>query len=67
MILTIRLDQEYRLYPGYVEKVGGTETNFLGIPAGATIKVTLPMVFWDAGTIQVVADTPDTRRVSSRP
>ena len=27
--------QEYRLYPGYVKMVGGTETNFLGIPAGA--------------------------------
>ena len=54
--------QEYRLYAGYVTKVKGTDQNFLGIPAGASITLTLPMVFWDAGTIQVVADTPDTRQ-----
>jgi hypothetical protein len=54
--------QEYRLYAGYTEKVGGTNKNFLRIPVGASITLTLPMVFWDAGTIQVVADTPATRQ-----
>jgi hypothetical protein len=54
--------QEYRLYAGYSEKVDGKEEDFLGIPAGASITLTLPMVFWDAGTIQVVEDTPSTRQ-----
>lgn len=54
--------QEYRLYAGYVEKVNGTDKTFLGIPAGASITLALPMAFWDAGTIQVVSDTPDTRQ-----
>jgi hypothetical protein len=48
---------EYRLYAGYV--AGGK--NFLGIKPNASITLTLPMVFWNAGTIQVVADTPATR------
>ncbi len=54
--------QEYRLYPGYQKKVNGSEVYFLGVPAHTSIKVTLPMVFWDAGTIQVVYDTPETRQ-----
>jgi hypothetical protein len=54
--------QEYRLYPGYMKTVDGSEAYFLGVPAHTSIKVTLPMVFWDAGTIQVVYDTPEARQ-----
>jgi hypothetical protein len=57
----VTIGQEYRLYAGYQKVVNGTVTNFLGLPANASITLTLPMVFWNAGTIQVVGDTPDTR------
>jgi hypothetical protein len=55
------IGQEYRLYAGYQKVVNGKTMNFLGLPANSSIKLTLPMVFWNAGTIQVVGDTPDTR------
>jgi hypothetical protein len=53
--------QEYRLYVGYQKVVDGKTQNFLGLPAQSSITVTIPMVFWNAGTIQVVGDTPDVR------
>jgi hypothetical protein len=53
--------QEYRIYAGYQKVVNGNVKNFLGLPANSSITLTLPMVFWNAGTIQVVGDTADTR------
>ena len=61
------IGQEYRLYAGFKEVVNGKEKNFLGLPANSSIELTLPMVFWNAGTIQVVGDTADVRAVSSCP
>jgi hypothetical protein len=57
----VTIGQEYRLYAGYQKVVNGKTMNFLGLPANSSITLTLPMVFWNAGTIQVVGDTPDTR------
>ncbi len=57
----VTIGQEYRLYAGFQEVVDGKEKNFLGLPANSSIELTLPMVFWNAGTIQVVGDTADVR------
>ena len=54
----LTMGEEYRLYAGYTQ---GT-SNFVGLPPGASITLTLPMVFWNAGTIQVVADSPAVRK-----
>jgi hypothetical protein len=48
-------NQEYRAYVGYVQ--GGVE--YLGLPAGATITIRVPVVFWDAENTYIATDGKD--------
>src|SRR6185437_9314383 len=45
-------NQEYRAYIGYVKD--GVQT--LGLPAGATITIAVPLVFWDAENTYLATD-----------
>jgi hypothetical protein len=45
-------EQEYRGYVGY--EMNGT--NYLGLPAGASITITIPLVFWDGARIYVATN-----------
>jgi hypothetical protein len=46
-------NQEYREYVGYV---GTNGTDYLGLPAGASITLVVPLVFWDSGRLIVGTD-----------
>jgi hypothetical protein len=48
-------DQEYRAYIGY--SVG--DSDYLGLQAGKSITITIPLVFWDAGRAAIVTDGAD--------
>jgi hypothetical protein len=47
-------NQDYRGYIGYTGQDG---KNYLGLPAGQTITVPVPLVFWDAGRIYIATDS----------
>jgi hypothetical protein len=46
------LNQEFRGYVGYT--LNGQ--NYLGLPAGQQITIAVPLVFWNAGRIQIATD-----------
>lgn len=45
-------NEEYRGYIGYHDG----STYYLGLPKGATITFTVPLVFWDAGRLDIATD-----------
>lgn len=47
-----KFNEEYREYVGY--KLGGV--NYLGLPAGMTTTISVPLVFWDGGRIEIASD-----------
>ncbi len=49
------LNQEYRGYIGYSQ--GGQ--NYLGLPAGQEITIDVPLVFWNAGRVEIATDGSD--------
>ncbi|HEY9661929.1 MAG TPA: hypothetical protein V6C65_26030, partial [Allocoleopsis sp.] len=44
-------------YRGYIGYTGTDGINYLGIPAGKTVTITVPLVFWDACRIYVASDS----------
>ncbi|HEY7313353.1 MAG TPA: hypothetical protein VH643_28650 [Gemmataceae bacterium] len=50
------IGQEYRAYIGYV---GPDGKEYLGLPAGATITIRVPLVFWDAENTYIATDGTD--------
>ncbi len=46
-------------YRGYIGYTGEDDHNYLGLPAGETVVIPVPLAFWDAGRIFVATDSAD--------
>ncbi|WNZ27267.1 hypothetical protein HJG54_30725 [Leptolyngbya sp. NK1-12] len=58
-------------YRGYIGYTGSDGKNYLGLPAGETITITVPLVFWDGSRIFICNDseyiTPDAQFLQPNP
>ena len=53
------LNHEYRGYIGYTQQVNGQTVTYMGLLPGNAITINVPLVFWDAGRIDITTDSAD--------